>query len=215
MSFQDLKKKQFISTCSTILLGNSRKTKYHGDVSRLKVPELYVAHAASVDIHNHVRTGSMGLEDVILTKSPEILGFLFTNSYLACKYFKQNQSNLEHIAFKIALANQLLEFKMMLPSIPVMDRENLVSTLDNETSVVVNIHTPVKLPYSTPYYYCWHGYSKSERKTTTFKCSFCNIPLHKSSYDKRKCWELHIIHEVPTKRKIILEITRMRLWTKY
>ena len=63
----------------------------------------------------YVRTGSMGLEDVILTKSPHIrqftgiLGFLFTNSYLTYKHFKSNQFNLEHVALKIALANQLLE----------------------------------------------------------------------------------------------------------
>ena len=85
----------------------------------------------------------MGLEDVILTKSLHIrqftgiLGFLFTNSYLAYKYFQPNESNFEHVAFKNALANQLLEFKM-LPSITAMTWGNLVSTLDNETSIVVH-----------------------------------------------------------------------------
>lgn len=33
LGFQDIKKKQFISNCSTILLGNSMKTKYQSDVS--------------------------------------------------------------------------------------------------------------------------------------------------------------------------------------
>ena len=84
-------------------------------------------HAASIEIHNHVRTRSLGLENVTLTKHPhipftEILGFLFTNNYLAYKYFKPDQSNLEHVAFKTALANQLLEFKM-LPRVIVMTRE--------------------------------------------------------------------------------------------
>ena len=37
----------------------------------------------------------------------------------------------------------------MLPSIPVKNRENLVSTLDSEASLVVNSHTPLKLPYQT------------------------------------------------------------------
>ena len=126
-------------------------------MSHLKVAELYVTHATSIDIQYHVRTGSLGLEDVILTRSPhirqftEILGFLFTNSYLAYKYFKPNQSKLEHVAFKIASANQLLEFKM-LPSITGVTMENVVSTLDNDSSLVVNSHTPVKLPYSTSCY---------------------------------------------------------------
>ena len=62
ISFQDIKKKQFISTCSTILPGNPRKTKHVGEVSCPKV--------AAINIHNHVRTGSVGLEDAILTKSP-------------------------------------------------------------------------------------------------------------------------------------------------
>ena len=70
VSFQDIKKKQFISTCSTILPGNPRKTKHLGEVSRPKVAEFYLNHAAAIDIHNLVRTGSMGLEDAILTKSP-------------------------------------------------------------------------------------------------------------------------------------------------
>ena len=72
VSFQDIKKKQFISTCSTTVPGNPRKTKHLGEVSRPKVGEFYLNHAAPINIHNHVRTGSMGLEDAILTKSPHI-----------------------------------------------------------------------------------------------------------------------------------------------
>ena len=86
VSFQDIKKKQFISTCSTILHGNSRKTKHLGEVSCPKVAEFYLNHVPAIDIHNHVRTGSMGLEDAIFTKSPHIrqftgiFGFLSTNA---------------------------------------------------------------------------------------------------------------------------------------
>ena len=42
---------------------------------------------------------------MILTTSPHIrqftaiLGFLFTNGYLACKHFKSNESDLKHPAF--------------------------------------------------------------------------------------------------------------------
>ena len=116
VSFQDIKKKQFIYTCSTILLGSPRKTKHLGEVSRPKVAEFYLNHAAAIDIHNHIRTGSMGLEDAILTKSPHIrqftgiLGFLFTNAYLAYRYFKPNRSSLGHVNFKMARSNQLVEF---------------------------------------------------------------------------------------------------------
>ena len=116
VSFQDIKKKQFISTCSTILPGNPRKTRYLGEVSHPKVAEFYLNHVAAIDMDNHIRTGSMGLEDAILTKSPHIrqftgiLGFLFTNAYLAYRYFKPNRSSLGHVNFKMARSNQLLEF---------------------------------------------------------------------------------------------------------
>ena len=72
--FNDLKPKQFISTCSTIIPGNPRQTKHHGAVPRPQVAEFYLKHAASIDIHNHVRTGSLGLEDVFMTMRPEVRG---------------------------------------------------------------------------------------------------------------------------------------------
>ena len=120
VSFQDIKKKQFISTCSTILPGNPRKTKILVKLaSRPKVAEFYLNHVAA--IHTSTITSgqdqcTMGLEDAILTKSPHIrqftgiLGFLFTNAYLAYRYFTPHQSSLEHVNFKMALSNQLVEF---------------------------------------------------------------------------------------------------------
>ena len=64
-----------------------RKTKHHGEMARPIVAEEYLKHAASIDIHNHLRTGSQGLEDVWRTKNPHrrqlagILSFCFTNSF--------------------------------------------------------------------------------------------------------------------------------------
>ena len=60
VNFQDLEKKQSISTYSTILPCNSRKTKYYGDTSCPKNFELYLTYTTSISIHNHVRTGSIG-----------------------------------------------------------------------------------------------------------------------------------------------------------
>ena len=88
VSFQDLKLKQFIATCSTTLPGNSEKTKHHGHVPLPQVAEFYLTHVTSIDVHNHVRTQSLGLEDVLQTRSPHvrqltgIMGFLFTSRYL-------------------------------------------------------------------------------------------------------------------------------------
>ena len=154
VSFQDIKKKQFISTCSTILPGNPRKTRYLGEVSHPKVAEFYLNHVAAIDMDNHIRTGSMGLEDAILTKSPHIrqftgiLGFLFTNAYLAYRYFKPTQSSLEHVNFEMALSNQLIEFKEILRA-PSLIKRGLIQPI-GDMSLLASSRIPVKLPYPKP-----------------------------------------------------------------
>ena len=154
VSFQDIKKKQFISTCSTILPGNPRKTRHLGEVSHPKVAECYLNHVAAIDMDNHVRTGSMGLENTILTKSPHIrqftgiLGFLFTNAYRAYRYFKPTQSSLEHVNFKMVLSNQLVEFKKIPPA-PSLIKGGLIQPI-GDMSLLANSRIPVKLPYPKP-----------------------------------------------------------------
>ena len=91
--FEDLKVKDFISTCSTSVPGNLRVTRHHGLVNHPQVAESYLKYAASIDIHNHYCTVSCGVEDIWHTKKPHhrqfggVLGFCFTNSFLAYKYF--------------------------------------------------------------------------------------------------------------------------------
>ena len=68
--FKGLKVKDFITTCSTVVPGNPRKTKHHGNVPRSKVAEGYLQYAAAIDIHSHYRCGSVALEDVWLMKNP-------------------------------------------------------------------------------------------------------------------------------------------------
>lgn len=88
VKFLDLKEKQFICTCLTDTSGPPRNTKHSGEVSRPLVAFHYLESAAGIDIHNHFRTGSLGLEDVWKTKNPihrqfaGILGFIFSNAYL-------------------------------------------------------------------------------------------------------------------------------------
>ena len=104
-------------TCSTAPPGKPCKTKDHGFVQRAQVAEAYLKSAASIDIHNHVGTGSLGLEDVWQTKDPHkhqfagITGFIFTNSYLAYQFFTKNMT-MEHHQFKKNLANAMVLFKV-------------------------------------------------------------------------------------------------------
>ena len=199
-SFQDLKLKQFITTCSTSIPGAPRKTKHHGDVPRPKVAETYLKFAASIDVHNHVRTGSLGLEDVFHTHTPQlqqfagIVGFLFSNSYLAFQYFKPGNKTLRHVTFKMALANALVTY--------TTSTTNLRSSITgNVAAMVSNGHTIAKLRYPKPCYYCKHGFEEGKRISTTFKCSFCKVALCKPS-SSRKCWALHLTEGLPKKRRI-------------
>ena len=74
--FKDLQEKQFISICSTSLEGKPHETKHHGKIKPPKVAEQYLQMAAVVDINNHVRIGSPGLEMSGLPKT------IFTNNLL-------------------------------------------------------------------------------------------------------------------------------------
>ena len=101
----------------------------------------------------------MGLKDAILTKSPHIrqftgvLGFLFTNACLAYRYFKPNQSSLEHVNFKMGLSNQLVEF-CKIPRAPSLIKRGLTQPI-GDMSLLANSHVPVKLPYPKPCFYSW------------------------------------------------------------
>ena len=78
--------------------------------------------AAGIDIHNHIRTGSLGIEDVWHTRKyihrqfGGIIGFAFTNAYLAVKHFSgksvESEKNVcgEHTAFKMKLCNQMINY---------------------------------------------------------------------------------------------------------
>ena len=71
VKFVDLQPKQFISTCSASTSGEPRITRHHGNILRPQVACEYLKYAASIDIHNHIRTGTSGFEDVWLTHTPQ------------------------------------------------------------------------------------------------------------------------------------------------
>ena len=109
--FLDLQLKDFISTCSMAVPGHPRKTKHHGLVPHPQVAETCLKYAASINIHNHVGTGSSAFEDVWKTLNPNrhqlagILGFCLTNAFLAMPHFQNPK--LEHYIFKISASNSL------------------------------------------------------------------------------------------------------------
>lgn len=206
VSFMDLQLKDFIGTCSTILPGPPRKTKYSGDVSRPQIAYDFLNAAASIDIHNHSRTGGMAFEDVWLTQDPilrqfaGIMGFLFTNAYLALKHFKHDRINransLAHHTFKSALANQLVKYNEN----KVRRRLSLEAQKEEENNLVLNTHTTYKLPGPRKCYYCRHAYDRLILNNTTFGCRSCKVPLCKESTKGRTCWNNHVIKGLPSRK---------------
>ena len=193
----------FISSCSASTSGRPRNTKHHGQVSQPQVAVDYLDYAAGIDIHNHVRTGSTGFEDAWLTKAPHhrqfagTMGFVFTNAYLAQKYF--HDKKLVHSSFKVELANSMKTFidkkgvtlrrLINIPSVPE------VATL---THVLLSIGNKKQMPC----YYCRHGHAdKSKRNKTSFYCSLCGIDKPICTPHMHDCWTQHLHNGMPAKRR--------------
>ena len=218
--FIDLQEKLFISSCSTDLDGPPRVTKHHGDVRRPQVAYDYLSNSASIDIHNHFRTGSVGLEDAWQTKSAHmrqfagVLGFLFTNGYLA--YSKFQKSSIKHCDYKVKLANALMEFK---ENEPRPTRNSLEPSVGGASAKVHVLKLLEKLTadkngcekqyrrYQRECFYCQHNpQKKPEIHKTSYHCEGCVGPrgqLYPLCDPKtgRECFKLHIVNGLPSKRR--------------
>ena len=172
---KDLKTNDFISSCSSIVPGNPHQTKHCG----AKVAEEYLKYAVSIDIHNHYRCGSAVFEDVWHTHNPHlhqlngVMGFCFTNAYLAMKYF--TRCDISHHEFKCTAALALASLNTCV------------------------LHTLEKIGFSKECCYCQHGYKipKNVKNATSFRCKACRVPICKPT--KSECWDLHIMRGLPRK----------------
>ena len=204
--FRDLKVKQFISTCSTILPDEPRKTKHHGLVPRPQVAENYLKMSAGIDIHNHVRTGSMGLEDAWQTKNyihrqfAGVLGFVFSNAYLAMRYFYGKRmsfklTNGDHSKFKILLVNQLLSYEGYAGEIV----KNPVKEVRKEVHNLVRLDNTKRKQARC--FYCQHAHADKRENKTAYYCEGCgkDKPLCAATTD-RDCFAAHITHGLPGKK---------------
>ena len=217
--FLDLQEKLFISSCSTSLDGPPRATKYHGDVPRPMVAYEYLSSSASIDIHNHFRTGSSGLEDAWQTKNANlrqvagVIGFLFTNAYLAYRHFHKSQ--IKHSEFKVELANALYKFKETAPhtkrfslEVPIPDiaKVHVLKLLQKPTKDGVEQERKNNW-YQKYYFYCQHNPNKApEEQKTSWHCEAYvgpNGQVYPLCDPKtgRKRFEFHIVHGLPPKRQ--------------
>ena len=210
VQFMDLKLKQFISSTSTSLEGAPRVTKHHGEVSRPTVAVDYLRFAAGIDIHNHVRTGSLGFEDVWKTHNyihrqfAGIFGFLFTNAYLAFNYFEKKE--VKHTMLKIALSNQMTSYddvSAISPgSTPVTRNSSITIVKDT-----LQVHIPKKylgLRAQRACFICHHANELPKRVKTCYYCLECG-PQYAicSPLTTRNCFTRHISEGISKKRRYI------------
>ena len=136
--FVDLQTKDFILTCSTAIPGLPRKTKCHGLVQHPQVAEQYLKHAAAIDVHNHFRSGCLAYKKRC-RQLAGILGFYFTNGYLAMKHF--SDLLLPHFKFKMTAAAALTTYK----SCSIVETRSLL----NVTEEPIQEHPLLKISTST------------------------------------------------------------------
>ena len=209
--FMDLQDKQFITTYAASIPGPPRKTKHHGEITRPVVAFEYLSYCNGIDVHNHYRTGSRGLEDVWHTHSPHIrqftgiMSFVFTNAFLAHKYFKDPE--MKHLDFKIKLSSA-----MMSANANVGRRNSNINSSYNLATVPVNssvehlpVNTTVKISNTNKLrqrycFFCQHVRNPPKpRVKTSVECSTCGIPL--CSPLIRDCFAEHITQGVTKESK--------------
>lgn len=201
--FQDLKEKQFVSTCSVSNAGPPRVTKHHGDVTRPQVAFDYLEWAAGIDIHNHVRQGTNAFEDVWKTKDRHtrqfsgVMSFVFTNASTT-KYFCQK--DLKHLTFKMMLANKMVTYT----------QDNLIQLRTGEVSTPEVVrerqHHPQKYKvkcekFQKKCYYCQHGRAEPKRRNTSYFCQQCGDHYPLCAPTVRDCFILHEKYGLPAKRR--------------
>ena len=199
----------FITNASTSLAGPPRETKHHGKVARPMVAYEYLESSPGIDIHNHYRTGSCGLEDVWKTTSAThrqvsgVLGFLFTNAFLTKKFFQK--TNLKHHEFKIMLANKMVKFeesKRRMRSLPIS-----LPASENRSEAVAHLPKLIKegARHQQVCWYCQHDPAKppaNPKVKTSYCCDLCGPSKSLCHPDTgRFCFRAHIELGMPPKRK--------------
>ena len=204
--YQDSKEKLLVSSCATTLPGPAKvkissRTGLKKVIPRPKVFHDYCNNAGSIDIYNHVRTGSVGLEDTWKTHSGKIvqfaglLGFVETNAFLAKKHFCCVESSDRncHNTFRKNLSNQLL-----YNTIDSEQKVWLRPTLGSDNS---KEHAQVRLSKRTNCYICSNFDEERVINQTLWYCRACgpHKPLC-SANTGRQCFAYHINYGFPEKK---------------
>lgn len=207
---KDLRDKNLICSAGTSNAGEPRKTLSGKSVSRPAASVEYAKSSAAIDIYNHIRTGSVGLEDSWQTISCKLrqfaalIGCIEANAFLAYKHFNPQGEGMLHRDFRKKLAAELINNPFLHNNLSL--RSDEVSN----TSVVLVIqpvqHRIVVFPgqkQQKKCFYCSHAYAERIVKKTRYYCSVCGVdyPLCANPLlSGRNCFELHRENGLPQKK---------------
>ena len=127
LGWQDRTLKKFLATCGTTVEGHPHKKKryrvsedgksseaFFKTVRRPKLVEEYFDSASKIDIHNHLRQGSLALEEAWGTKKwyhrvfSTILGMVEVDTFLAYRALHADGHTINHREFTEQLALALI-----------------------------------------------------------------------------------------------------------
>ena len=199
--YMDRKPFQFAASCCTSLPESPRIDSHGREVPRPDVAAEYFRCAGAIDQHNHVRTGSMGLEDALRTQDPFVrqfsglFGFIESNAYLSYRNFTNDR--LGHDDFREKLVISLLNN-------PFLGDECLITRSSGSPAVSVDhSNGHVLVPYEQKRkqvrcFYCYHV--KQVDRKTHYYCQLCGEKYGLCSpHNQRDCFAQHIARGMPTK----------------
>ena len=155
-----------------------------------------------------------------VTQNPKlfagVLGFLFTDAYLAYRHFQK--STMKHCDFKITLANLLMRFqkedrrpeRLIAPAaetVPTPSIHCLVLMTKPQTDKEGNTRSFQR--YQKYCYVCQHNPGKNPVKfKTSYHCQACVGPNGEryplcSPNTGRNCFQLHVRDGLPKKRRFL------------
>lgn len=202
MKYQDEKTFYFISTTGTTLDGDPRIVKRTNredvKIDRPKLVSQYFETAGAIDKFNHVRTGSVGVEDVTLTHNIKlkqfmcIIGFLESNAYCSMLYFKPGYED-PHVIFRESLATDLIENTMGRKAQRLVRHLPTAKDLSQGHDLQEYEKGIQKLCY-----YCGNAHDVRLNNKTHYYCKLCQVPF--CNQPKRSCFLLHLQNGLPVKK---------------
>ena len=207
---KDLKDKYLICSAGTTNAGEPRKTLSGKVISRPAAAAEYSQASQAIDVYNHIRTGSVGLEDSWHTSSPKLrqfaalIGFVETNAFLAYQHFHPQGKDMLHRDFRRQLAKVLIENPFLGTNSAVLRRDSLVNIAQTFRVPVVREHSVVRYQdgKQRKCFYCSHAYEKRIEKKTKYYCSLCgpDYPMCDSRLSSQDCFNLHKKNGIPTRQ---------------